>query len=80
MHYGVPVVTTNSEGLAGYVTDGETVRMTPAGDVQGLAKAIRALWDDPDEALRLGEAGRAYARAELSPERAAEWVTKVLVE
>jgi len=79
MHYGVPVVATRSEGLHGYVTDGETARLSPCGDVQALARCMRELWDDPQGATRLGAAGRAHARAELSPERAAAWTARLLL-
>jgi glycosyltransferase involved in cell wall biosynthesis len=57
-----PVVAMEAGSLASLVADGETGRLVGAGDVQALADALVALAQDPAEARRLGEAGRARQR------------------
>lgn len=39
----------------------------PPGDAEALTKAIRRLVDDPDEARRMGDAGRQFVRGWASP-------------
>jgi glycosyltransferase involved in cell wall biosynthesis len=60
MCQGVPVVTTSAVGAAagGLVVDGETGLVVPERDPAALSAALRRLLEDPDQARRLGEAGR----------------------
>jgi glycosyltransferase involved in cell wall biosynthesis len=64
---GVPVVTTSigNEGLD--LRDGEDALI--ADTPEGLARAVIRLFREPDLAERLSEAGRAFARDRLSPDR-----------
>jgi len=61
-----PVVATAVGGTAELVADGETGIIVE--DVDDLATALRRLSDDPDEARRMGEAGRRRVEEEFSEE------------
>jgi len=55
---GLPVVAGCSGGVGDVVTDGATGLLTPPGDVDAFAAAVRALLTDPPCRTRYGEAGR----------------------
>lgn len=58
MASGLPVVSTDCGGPRTAVEPGETGLLTPVGDVQALAGAMRALLADPLHCQRMGRAGR----------------------
>lgn len=58
---GLPVVTTDAEGLAENVEDGVTGYVVPRGDPEALADRVRTLATDPSLRKRMGRAGRARA-------------------
>ncbi len=58
MRAGRPVVAARQPRLAEIVVDGETGYLVPAGDKVLLAKQTRKLFDDPQLADRMGQAGR----------------------
>ena len=62
MACGRPVVASATGGLPEVVIDGETGLLVPAGDVDALRDALRALLSDPVLRRRLGEAARRRAR------------------
>jgi glycosyltransferase involved in cell wall biosynthesis len=62
MACGRPVVASAAGGLPEVVIDGETGLLVPAGDVDALRDALRALLSDPTLRRRLGEAARRRAR------------------
>jgi glycosyltransferase involved in cell wall biosynthesis len=55
---GLPVVASSHGGVTEIVRDGTTGRLFPPGDHAALARALRALADDPAAAVRMGAAGR----------------------
>lgn len=57
---GVPVVVTDVGGLPEVAKQGETGLIVPPHDVGALADAVQRLLDDPAQAARFGEAGRAW--------------------
>jgi glycosyltransferase involved in cell wall biosynthesis len=61
MMRGTAVVTTDSGGLAEQVEVGVTGFTTPAGDVEALATALRAILTDREKAEAMGRAGRERA-------------------
>jgi glycosyltransferase involved in cell wall biosynthesis len=69
MALGLPVVTRRSAAIAEFFREGEHLAGVPGGDGEALAAAIERLAADPSERRRLGEAGRAAAEAQASPER-----------
>lgn len=58
MAAGKPVVATDVGGCAEAVVHGETGLIVPPENPQALADAIRYVLEHPDEARRMGEAGR----------------------
>lgn len=58
MSMGKAVVATNTQGLAGYLNDGETGLHVEAGDVEALRAAMMGLWGRPEERVRLGANAR----------------------
>ena len=58
---GLPVVTTRVGGIGDLVSDGETALLTPDGDVESMAEAVRRLLSDQDLAARLSAGGRRLA-------------------
>jgi colanic acid/amylovoran biosynthesis glycosyltransferase len=67
---GLPVVATRHGGIVDAVREGETGLLVDAGDVAGMAEAMRALADAPELASRLGRAARARAVAHYDQEAA----------
>jgi len=61
MTHGVAIVATATESLRGYVREGETGVLVPAGDVARLRKAVGRLLGDPGERARLRENAFAWA-------------------
>jgi glycosyltransferase involved in cell wall biosynthesis len=66
MAYGRPVVASAVGGLRDAVEDGVTGTLVPPRDPAALRAAIERLLADADFRRRLGAAGRAWAREELS--------------
>lgn len=64
---GVPVVATDLGGLPELVRPGETGALVPVDDPESLAAALRTYLDDPDMALRQGQAARGVAEREYAP-------------
>jgi glycosyltransferase involved in cell wall biosynthesis len=74
MAMGKAVVVTRTRGQVDLVTEGETGLYVPAGDPRALRGAIEHLLAHPDEAARMGRAGRALAETRLTLDR---WVSTV---
>lgn len=58
----IPAVVTRLGALEYLVTDGETGRVVPPGDVPALAAALTELLSDPEKSRRFGQAGHRFAR------------------
>jgi len=66
MGAGLPVVATAVNAVPDVVVAGETGLLVPPGMPEVLSRAVGYLLSNPDEAARLGAAGRAGLRTELS--------------
>ncbi|MFK8183182.1 MAG: glycosyltransferase family 4 protein [Phormidesmis sp.] len=66
MMRGMPVIASNSGGLAEVVLDGETGFSVPAGEAAPMAEVLLKLLSDPDLVRRLGRAGRQRAVTHFS--------------
>ena len=55
---GLPIVTTNEPGCREIVEDKDNGLLIPARNATALARAIRYLYMNPEERLRMGRAGR----------------------
>jgi glycosyltransferase involved in cell wall biosynthesis len=74
MAMGKAVVVTRSRGQVDLVREGETGLYVPPGDPRALREAMQRLLTHPEEAARMGRAGRAFAEKHLSLDR---WVSRV---
>lgn len=66
MAYRLPVIASRMGGLPEVVDDGVTGLTVKAGDASAWADALQRVWDDPESAMRMGEAGRQKAMIEYS--------------
>jgi len=80
MAMGLPVVTTAVSPLDRIVRPGEEGLLVAEGDVVGLASAIAALLDAPEQARAMGQNARRRVVAEYSWERHCERLERVLEE
>lgn len=71
MASGLPVVATDVGGTREVVQAGITGRLVPAGDLDALALALRALFEDEKTRSTLGAAARRAAEERFSAERMA---------
>jgi len=58
MAMGLPVVSTNTDGVVDIVADGQSGIMVPRQDARALADGLERLIGDPDLRVRMGKAGR----------------------
>jgi glycosyltransferase involved in cell wall biosynthesis len=74
MEAGVPVVASAVSGIPEVVVDGETGWLVPPEEPEALARALREVLTDPEEARRRGEAGRRRVAERYRPAvAAASW-------
>jgi glycosyltransferase involved in cell wall biosynthesis len=60
MAMGKAVICSKAKGQVDVIQDGRTGLYVQTGDPKALRDAIQYLWDHPDEAERMGKAGREY--------------------
>jgi glycosyltransferase involved in cell wall biosynthesis len=80
MAMGRAVVVTQTEALAGYVTDGATALTVPAGDASALRERIVEAAGDDDLRRRLGWGGRRAVEVTFNARRMWETVANDLLE
>ena len=66
---GLPVVSTNSDGVVDIVVDGLTGIMVPPRDAGALADGLERLIGDPELRERMGRAGRVRAEEHFDREK-----------
>jgi glycosyltransferase involved in cell wall biosynthesis len=59
-----PIVATAVGGIPEIVRDGENGFLSPAGDVEAIARSIRRLLENPDLAAAMGECGKKQLSAD----------------
>ncbi len=74
----IPVVATDHNGFSETVIHGETGYLVPEYDVEGMSAIIHALLEDPDQAKRLGRAGRARVEEYFTTERATSRLREIM--
>ncbi len=67
----VPVVASDIPGIREVVRQGETGWMSPVGNAALMAASINRLFDDPDEAFCMGEAGYHHVKDKFAWEKIA---------
>lgn len=78
MSCAVPVVVSDTPGLAGYVKDGENGRLVAPGDAGALRAVIEELWEDRSQAQRIAVAGRETVERERTIEHFATRVCEIV--
>jgi len=63
---GIPIISTRARGIVEQLKDGVTAKLVTVDDVDGLAKALRELLDNPTEAERLAKNFRAEIQESLT--------------
>jgi glycosyltransferase involved in cell wall biosynthesis len=71
------VLVSDSAGIADYVFPGRNGVLVKPGDPAALAQAIEDLWNRPDEAWRLGEAGREFALSQCLESQTVAYVRRL---
>ncbi len=66
MHLGKAQIVTEAAGVRDYIRNEETGVLTPPGDADAMAAAVRRLHHDPALAARLGDRAKSYAAAHCS--------------
>jgi N-acetyl-alpha-D-glucosaminyl L-malate synthase BshA len=75
MFHDLPVLATRAGGIPEVVTDGETGRLHPVGDIEGFAASLDAIVLDRGRSTAMGKKGGRRARELFSAERiVAEYV------
>jgi len=77
MAEGIPVIATDGGGVQEIVEDGISGWLTPMGDADALATALRTLLEDPVRAHNLACAGHTRVRAAFTAARTARTVESV---
>jgi glycogen(starch) synthase len=69
---GTPLVTTTAGGIGSVVDDGTTALVVGERDAAAIARALRALFDDPARGGTIGAAARDLVQRQFGWDRAAE--------
>jgi glycosyltransferase involved in cell wall biosynthesis len=75
---GLPVIAQETAGVPEVVRNGETGLLTPEGDPQALADAIRNLLSDDERRQRMGRAAREFVLQERSLGQASAELDRIL--
>jgi len=78
MYYGVPVVSTATDGVRDQVTDGVTGILVPVGEAAALAEGLRRLAEAPDRAVGMAIAARRETLARCGREAVARGLVEAL--
>jgi glycosyltransferase involved in cell wall biosynthesis len=78
MHMGKAFVATDSPGISDYAVHDRNCLVTPPGEVEALASAIRELWNDPARTGILAQAGLDFARQYCTEEATVAHVRSLL--
>jgi glycosyltransferase involved in cell wall biosynthesis len=80
MSYGKAVVATRSPSTETYLEHGQTGLLVGHGDVEGMRQAILHLWQNPDEAARMGKEARRRFEENHTMDKLAQRVYDVVLE
>jgi glycosyltransferase involved in cell wall biosynthesis len=65
--HGKPVIASNLGAMADIVDDGRTGLLLEPSNAAALAAAVRRLWNDPEECMRMGRNARADYESKYTP-------------
>jgi len=80
MSYGKAVVATRAPSTETYLEHGETGLLVEPGDVEGMQQAILYLWQNPDEAMRMGKEARRRFEENHTMDKLAQRVYDIALE
>jgi colanic acid/amylovoran biosynthesis glycosyltransferase len=80
MAMGKPVVATSVGGIPEIVTPGVTGFLHQHGNSKELADTVLRLIDNPEEAVRIGRAGREHVRQNYSRQKFADEIAKTYLD
>jgi glycosyltransferase involved in cell wall biosynthesis len=80
MSFGKAVVATRAPSTETYLEHGQTGLLVEPGDAEGMRRAILHLWQNPDEALRMGKEARRRFEENHTMNKLAERVYAVALE
>jgi glycosyltransferase involved in cell wall biosynthesis len=80
MSFGKAVVATRSPSTETYLEHGQTGLLVEPGDIEGMRQAILHLWQNPDEATRMGKEARRRFEENHTMEKLAQRVYSIALE
>jgi glycosyltransferase involved in cell wall biosynthesis len=80
MSFGKAVVATRAPSTETYLEHGQTGLLVEPGDVEGMREAILHLWQNPDEAKRMGKEARRRFEENHTMDKLAQRVYDVALE
>lgn len=80
MSFGKAVVATRAPSTETYLEHGQTGLLVEPGDIEGMRQAILHLWQNPDEAIRMGKEARRRFEENHTMDKLAQRVYDVALE
>jgi len=80
MSFGKAVVATRSPSTETYLEHGQTGLLVEPGDIEGMRRAILHLWQNPDEAARMGREARKRFEENHTMDKLAQRVYDIALE
>jgi glycosyltransferase involved in cell wall biosynthesis len=80
MAMGKPVIISRNPWPNDWIQDGQNGYLIPPGSSSALHAALRRVLDDPAEAVRIGQAGRAQVEAEMTFDHHIARITSLMKE
>ena len=80
MSFGKAVVATRAPSTETYLEHGQTGLLVEPGDVKGMREAILHLWQNPDEAIRMGKEARRRFEENHTMDKLAQRVYDIALE
>jgi glycosyltransferase involved in cell wall biosynthesis len=77
-YFGLPVVGFASGGVTDAILNGETGILVPAGDFNGLVRALQTLIESRELRLRLGRQGRERVLRQFDSQKIAQRLIEVV--
>ena len=80
MSFGKAVVATRAPSTETYLEHGQTGLLVEPGDIQGMRQAILHLWQNPEEAARMGREARRRFEENHTMEKLSQRVYDIILE
>jgi glycosyltransferase involved in cell wall biosynthesis len=80
MSFGKAIVATRAPSTEAYIQHGVTGLLVEPSDVEGMRQAILRLWQNPDEATRMGKEARRRFEENHTIDKLAQRVHNIALE